>query len=91
MMVISQSGDGLAIKLNDANQTLLKGTLHDLAIDAIQDQRKPVPYPLTLAGVVDRSVEPNTFTGYLEVAGCPTRLPLTGTRQVHTTSLTGEH
>ena len=91
MMVISQSGDGLAIKLNDANQTLLKGTLHDLAINAIQDQREPVPFPLTLAGEVDRSVEPNTFTGYLELTGCPTRLQLTGTRQVHTTSLTGEH
>jgi hypothetical protein len=86
-LTISQSGEELLITFPDANRTTFSGRLQGFLIDA---RAKHDP-GLLLQATVDRQADPDQLQGTLTSSQCGTAINLTGLRQGHLPSLTGEH
>ena len=86
-ITISQSGKELLITFRDANHTTFLGRLQGLTIEA-RAKHNPDMY---LQATVDRQAEPDDLEGTLASSQCGTTVSLTGLRQGHLPSLTGEH
>ena len=91
VMLVSQSGSDLVIKLNDSQKSVFSGKLHELTITGSEKPTSNPTAPVFLVAAVDRSVEPDTLEGYFATPTCTSRLPVTGVRQPHAVNITGEH
>ena len=86
-MSISQSGPELVLTFNDGSKTKFTGKLQGLKITA-RSKRDP---ELRLVAEVDRQAEPDRLSSTITSDQCAAAIQLTGVRQQHETSLTGEH
>jgi hypothetical protein len=86
-LTISQSGRELLITFQDSNRTAFSGRLQGLTIDAGAKQDPDLHFEAT----IDRQAEPDRLQGRLASSQCGIAISLTGLRQGHLPSLTGEH
>ena len=86
-LTVSQSGKELLITFRDANHTTFLGRLQGLTIEA-RAKHNPDLY---LQATVDRQAEPDQLQGRLASSQCASATSLSGRRQGHLPSLTGEH